>query len=137
MTEEQEFKIDELCELGNNAMDDEDYAEAIKQFTSALEYVPEPKEEWETTGWLHASIGDAYFQQSDYKTALDHFQIANRIYGSEPNAFVLLRYGQCFYELKDEKQAVNYLLQAYMFEGEEIFDEDEKYLRFLNSKVKL
>ena len=137
MTEEQEIKIDELCEQGNDAMDNEMYKEAISYYTKALDYVPEPKEEWEATGWIHASIGDAYFQLCDFEKALEHMHIAIRIYAGEPNPFVLLRYGQCFYELKDEKQAVNYLLQAYMIEGETIFDEDEKYLLFLKSKVDL
>lgn len=138
MTDEQGLKIEELSELGNAAMDNGDYTKAIAYFTDALNYVPEPKEEWEATGWLHASVGDACFMQSDFEKALEHFRIAARVYGSSPNPFVLLRYGQCFYETGDEKQAANYLLQAYMLEGDEIFSgDDPKYFRFLQSKVDL
>ena len=55
----------------------------------------------------------------------------------------MLRLGECCLEIGDEKNATEYLLRAYMMEGEEIFELDEdgngdgkKYFDFLKSHVK-
>ena len=137
MTDEQASQIDRLSELGNDAMDDEKYDKAIAYFTEALGFVPQPKEDWEATGWLYASIGDAYFMQEEYSKSLDYIAKAYTVYGDDVNPFILLRYGQCACELGDEKKAVELLLRAYMLEGEEIFEGEEKYLEFLSARVKL
>ncbi len=55
------------------------------------------------------------------------------------NPFILLQLGQSFQELKEKDLARDYLMRAYMIEGNEIFEnEEEKYFdmisdfRFLN-----
>ena len=58
------------------------------------------------------------------------------------NPFIMLRLGECCLEIGDEKNAVEYLLRAYMMEGKEIFEPDEdgeddgqKYFDFLKTHV--
>ena len=58
------------------------------------------------------------------------------------NPFVMLRLGECCLEIGDEKNAIEYLLRAYMFEGREIFEPDEdgnddgkKYFDYLRTHV--
>lgn len=136
MTEETENKLDELSELGNTEMNNENYKEAIQYFNQALEVIPDPKEMYEASGWLHASIGDAYFFMNEYSKALDNFLLAYKIYGIEGvNPFILLRTGQCYYELDNKKQALDFLLRAYMLDGEEIFEDEEEYFNFLKNNV--
>lgn len=138
LTEEQQVLLDQYCEEGNDEMDKENFSGAIDLFNKALEVLPQPKDNWEATGWISASIGDAYFSQAKYAEALDHLHRAYQIYGSEdPNPFVLLRMGQSYLELKDEKNATDYLFRAYGLEGKALFEDDKKYLKFLSSKLKL
>ena len=58
------------------------------------------------------------------------------------NPFIMLRLGECCLEIGDEKNAIEYLLRAYMMEGKEIFEPDEngeddgqKYFDFLRTHV--
>lgn len=52
------------------------------------------------------------------------------------NPFILLRIGQCCYELRQFEEAENYLLQAYMYEENEIFrGEPEKYYNLIKPLV--
>ncbi len=60
------------------------------------------------------------------------------------NPFVMLRLGECCLEIGDEKNALEYLLRAYMMEGEDIFEPDDdgeddgaKYFDFLRSHIDL
>lgn len=138
LTEEQQEQLDKLCEAGNEEMDNGNFDAAIGLFEQALEVLPHPRDNWEATAWISASIGDAHFSQDKYAEALDHLHRAYQIYGSEdPSPFVLLRMGQSYLELNDEKNAVEYLQRAYALEGKELFEDDKKYLKFLGSKVKL
>ncbi len=138
MTEETEDLLDSLSEQGNEEMDNENYPEAIEYFNKALEVIPEPKDDWEASGWLYASIGDAYFCMEKYADALDALHKAYDIYGTEDmNPFILLRLGQCYYHRQDKKNSLDFLLRAYMMEGEEIFEDAEEYLDYLKSNVKL
>lgn len=51
------------------------------------------------------------------------------------NPFIMLRLGQCSYELGKE-DATEYLMMAYMMEGKELFeDEDEKYFERIKDLI--
>lgn len=138
LTEEQQALIDDFCEKADLELDREDYNKAIGFFKQALEVLPDPKEEWEAAGWIQASIGDAYFNDSKYAEALKPLLAAQYIYGEEePNPFVLLRLGETYFELNDHQNAADFLLRAYKIEGEELFEDDKKYLNFLKKQHKL
>lgn len=138
LTEEQQDLMDEYCEKGNLEMDAENFTEAAAWFEKALEVLPAPKEDWEAAGWISASIGDAFFSAEKYKEALEQLLLAHEIYSTdEANAFVLLRLGETYFELGDHENAAANLLLAYQLEGAELFEDDQKYLKFLKTQHKL
>ena len=52
------------------------------------------------------------------------------------NPFVMMRLGQSALEIGKTEEAREYLLRAYMFEGEDIFsEEDEKYLNCIRDLI--
>ncbi len=133
-------QIDELSEKGNAYYDNENYAKAIKTWEQALALIPHPQNAYSESQWLETSIGDAYFLIEDYTNALKHLQCAkaNIEESAYENPFIMLRMGQVLFEHKQIDEAKEYLLRAYMFEGEDIFeDEDEKYVAFLKQHVAL
>ncbi|MDE5945165.1 MAG: tetratricopeptide repeat protein [Rikenella sp.] len=135
---EQIYKqIEKLSEEGDRAMDTENYEKAIDLFQQALALLPEPKEEFEAYSWLRVSIGDAYFMLEDYVKSEENFRMGYVAGELFDNPFVLLRLGQNYVELEQEEQAVEYLLKAYMSDGEDIFEEEEEYLEWLSERVEL
>jgi tetratricopeptide (TPR) repeat protein len=113
-------------------MDDEAWDQAIGVFSQAMDLLPEPKRQWEAAMWLYASIGDAHFMKGDYAEAKESFFDAMNCPDGIENPFVLLRAGETLYKLGDLEGAKEYMLRAYMLEGEEIFeDEDPEYMEFM------
>lgn len=138
LSEDIQEALEELCDQGNEAMDEGEFQEAIGFFEQALVILPAPAEEWEPYGWLQAAIGDAYFGMEDCPTALDYFQKAYTFAGPDDvNPFVLLRLGQCCRRTGDDTNAAEYLLRAYMLDGEDIFRDEEDDFAFLKSAVPL
>ncbi|CAK7031598.1 MAG: hypothetical protein DELT_02813 [Desulfovibrio sp.] len=138
LPEDVQEALDEICEQGNEAMDENDPEEALAFFRQAVDILPEPAEKWEAYSWLCAAQGDAQFGMQDFTGALEQFREAYNLSDpDEVNPFVLLRLGQCFLRLGDEKNAAEYLLRAYMLEGEEIFEDDEDDFTFLKKAVPL
>ena len=111
----------------------EDY---IYRFGDWLDILPEPKEDWEAYLWLAGSIGDAYFMMRNYGKSLGFFRKCCNI-GETDNPFILLRLGENYLELEDETNATEFLLRAYMLEGNKIFKEDWKYFQWLSKHVNL
>ena len=135
LTAEQQERINDYAQKGNEEIDNENYEHAIGWFSKALEFVPEPKDKWEATGWLCASIGDACFNVQDYDIGLANLHRAYNVYGpDEENPFVLLRLGQCYFHLGDCERAEMYLYQAYLLEGSDMFEDETLYFDFLKSR---
>lgn len=140
LTDEIIDQIDELCEKGNEYSDNEKYAEAIKVWAKALALIPSPQNSFSQSQWLETSIGDAWFLLDDFKKALQHFENAktNLEENAYQNPFIMLRLGQTYLENKQHTEAKEFLLRAYMLEGESIFDnDDEKYFNYLKQHVEL
>ena len=71
-----------------------------------------------------------------YTDALNNFLESLKCPDGNTNPFILLRLGECYYELGNFEQAKEYLLRAFMWEGEDIFDgEDEKYFALIKDMV--
>ena len=129
-------KIQELCECGDDLTDLEQYEDAIEKYTQALNLIPEPKYYYEASTWVYTAIGDALFYLENYNQALNMFQEALKCPNGIGNPFILVRIGECFFETDSLDNAKNYLLQAYMVEGEEIFEnEDEKYFEVIRDLI--
>jgi len=133
-------QIESLSEEGNDFFDDEDYEKAIAVWKKALKLIPQPQNTFAETLWLETSIGDAYFMMGNHQEAFPHFLNAksNIEENAYENPFIMLRVGQLYFEANDFKNAKEYLLRAYMFEGKEIFEgSKEKYFEFLKENVDL
>lgn len=141
---ETKAKLDELAERGNQLEEEERYEEAIQAWEEGLNLIPEPQQFYSETIWFLAAIGDVYFQKELYSKAHECFDKARGNLSGEGygNPFIMLRLGECCLEIGDEKNATEYLLRAYMMEGNEIFEPDEdgeddgqKYFDFLRTHV--
>lgn len=130
-------EITALCEAGDEYCEKDKYEKAIKKYEEALRLIPDPKYDWEASTWVYVAIGDAYYMQDKYSEALNYFSESFKCPDGITNPFILLRLGECYYELGNLKQAQEYLLRAFMLEGDEIFDgEDEKYFELIKDMVK-
>lgn len=122
-----------LAQRGETFSDKGRYDQAIAAYLEALALVPNPKEDWETSTWLYATIGTMFFAQKKYDNALTSFRTAEKCPDGFSNPFVLLMIGESSFELQNRLQARDYLLRAYMLEGEELFaDEDPKYFQLIS-----
>ncbi len=137
-------KLDEFAERGNQFEEEEQYEKAIQAWEEGLGLIPEPQQYYSETIWFLAAIGDVYFEKGMYTQAHKCFDKArgNLSGNGYGNPFIMLRLGECCLETGDEKNAIEYLLRAYMMEGKEIFEPDEdgeddgqKYFDFLRMNV--
>ena len=127
-------QIEEYTEQGNDYCDDEEWNKAIVCFNKALELLPAPKDEWEAATWIYTALGDAFFFLNDYETAITNLNLARMCPDGIANPFILLRLGEAFYELGKLQLSQKHLMEAYMMEGTEIFeDEDEKYFELIRA----
>ena len=143
LSAEVQAKMDELAQKGNQLEKQGRFTEAVQAWQAGLALIPEPQQFYGQTVWFLAAIGDVYFQQGEYALAHECFDKArgNMTGAGYGNPFIMLRLGECCLEIGDEKNALEYLLRAYMFEGEEIFAPDDegedKYFEFLRTHIDL
>ncbi|MCG8057840.1 MAG: tetratricopeptide repeat protein [Candidatus Thiodiazotropha endolucinida] len=137
LSDEVHQKITSLSEEGNALADEGKYQEANKKFIEALEFLPEPLEQWEACTWLLAAIGDMNYLQGSYEYAKKALSDAMHCPDAIGNPFIHLRLGQTQYELGDKEKAADELARAYMGAGKEIFEtENPKYFEFLKTVLK-
>lgn len=146
LSAEVQAKMDELAQKGNHLEEEGRLTEALQAWQEGLALIPEPQQFYSQTVWFLAAIGDVYFQQGEYALAHECFDKArgNMTGAGYGNPFVMLRLGECCLEIGDEKNALEYLLRAYMFEGKEMFEPDDdgaddglKYFEFLRTHIDL
>jgi tetratricopeptide (TPR) repeat protein len=133
------IQIDKICEEGSELFDEDEYMKAIKVWEQAFRLIPEPKNNFKQSLWLHSSIGDAFFLLNDFQQSAVHFFAAksNNAENGYANPFIMLRLGQSYFELNDMVKAKEYLLKAYSLGGKELFgNEDKKYLEFVRKYMK-
>lgn len=129
-------EIRAYCARGDKLVESKQYEEAFLCYRSALNLVPSPVEDWETTTWILAAIGDLYFSAGRIEKSLTAFEDAVRCPGSLGNPFIHLRIGQCHLELGHEEVASDELMRAFMTGGNEAFkDQDPKYLRHIQKHI--
>lgn len=129
-------KIKKLCSLGDKLAENGNYEKAILQYNKALRLLPSPPENWEACTWIYVAIGDALFLKREYNNSMDYFFKALRDTKSLDNPFIYLRIGECFFEILKKEKSFEYLLKAYMIDGDRIFENEEtKYYNFLKEKM--
>lgn len=133
LPEDIQSALEEICDQGNEAMDEGAPEEALLFFRQALAILPEPAEDWDVFGWLQTAIGDALFTARDYAGALEKFETAVKYPDQAENPFTLMRIGQCRRRLGDEEKALEFLRRAYALDGEYVFDEDPDDLAYLKT----
>ena len=119
-------QVEQLSEQGNDLCEEGDFTGAIAVWQSALALLPPPRQQWEASVWLHASIGDAYYQEDEWQDAKAAFFDAMNCPDAQVNPFVHYMLGKTLLRLDDEEGAVDHLLRAYMLDGVDIFDADEE-----------
>ena len=146
LSAEVQAKMDELAQKGNQLEKQGRFTEAVQAWQAGLALIPEPQQFYGQTVWFLAAIGDVHFQQGEYALAHECFDKArgNMTGAGYGNPFIMLRLGECCLEIGDEKNALEYLLRAYMFEGKDIFEPDDdgaddgaKYFEFLRTHIDL
>lgn len=129
-------QIVKLCEDADQLLEENQFEESIQKYADALDLVPNPKRNWEASTFIYTSMGDAYFIWERYEQAKDCFNHALNCPDGIANPLILLRLGQCLFQCGKETMAKEYLLRAYMLEGEELFsDEDETYLKLIENLI--
>ena len=129
--------IERICRAADDFLDEGNTKEAYRKYKEALDIIPNPKTSYETATWIFVSIGDLFFKNKQYDMARDYFFEAKNCPNGVSNPYVLFRLGQSLVETKDNNQAREFLLRAYMLVGDDIFwDEDEKYYAVIKDLVK-
>ena len=129
-------EIERLCKEGDDYFESDDLERSEAKFLEALELVPDPNTDWESSTWILAALADVYFSIGQYKSAQEILLDVMNCPGAIGNPFLHLRLGQVQLELDNNDQAADELTRAYMGAGEEIFEDDDgKYFNFLKTKI--
>ncbi|MFJ6268343.1 tetratricopeptide repeat protein [Lysinibacillus xylanilyticus] len=125
-------QIVQLCKRGNALVENGQIEKAIENYIAALDLVPLPKDNWETSTWIYTALGDTYYYNNDYEKAKSNLYNALNCPNGISNPFILLRLGESLFECGEMDKAKEYLLRAYMLEGYKIFfNEDDKYFELI------
>lgn len=136
---EHKTSIDEIAEKGNSLCDQERYEEAIEVYEQGLQSLSESLNTQSYVAWFQVSIGDTYFMLGQYDKAYEYlFEAVSNLSGEyAANPFVLMRLGESAYEINKDNSR-EYLLRAYILEGEDFFEnEDKKYLDSIGDLISL
>ncbi|WP_342559050.1 hypothetical protein [Metasolibacillus sp. FSL K6-0083] len=129
-------EILKLCNDGNTFVEKGEDDKAIESYNAALDLVPLPKSDWETSTWIYTALGDTYFLNYDYENAKSNFYNALNCPDGISNPFILLRLGESLFECGELDKAKEYLLRAYILEGYRIFfNEDDKYFELIKDMI--
>lgn len=129
--------IERICRAADDFLEEGNTKDAYRKYKEALDIIPNPKTSYETATWIFVSIGDLFFKNKQYEMARDYFFEAKNCPNGVSNPYVLFRLGQSLVETKDNNQAREFLLRAYMLVGDDIFwDEDQKYYDVIKDLVK-
>lgn len=129
-------RVATLCAAGDALAESGRHAEAIEEYRSAWEVLPEPRSEWEAATWILVAIGDAEFLRGDFAACRRSMIAALACPGGIENPFVYLRLGESAYELGDRDGAADALMRAYMAGDAEVFEhENSKYFDFLKTRA--
>lgn len=140
LSEQLQDRLGELAQAGNEFCSNGQYDQALQVWNEGLKLIPEPQQFYSQSVWFWASIGDIHFTRKEFEKAHLCFDAARGNLSGEgyANPFVMLRLGQACLEIGDEKNALEFMLRAYMFEAEDIFEgDDPKYFAFLNTHIDL
>ena len=121
---------------GDNAMEKESYDSALEFYQQALGKIPEPKHNWEIGLHVYTALGDVSFNLKDFESAIYYYDQALQCPDGTATGYVWFGLGQAYLEINKTDKAKEALLSAYMLEGNEIFEGDNKqYFKFIEDEV--
>jgi tetratricopeptide (TPR) repeat protein len=121
---------------GDEAMEEESYDTALQFYQQALEQVPESKHDWEISLHIYTALGDVTFNLHDYESAIYYYNQALQCPDGTVNGYIWFGLGQAFIEIDETEKAKDALMSAYMLEGTEIFEDDNKeYFQFIEDLI--
>jgi len=125
-----------LCKEGDKFVENGQTSKAIESYVAALELVPLPKSDWDTSTWIYTALGDTYFHIGEFEKAKNSFYDALNCPNGVSNPFILLRLGESLFECREYDKAKEYLLRTYLLEGYTIFyNEDDKYFELIKDII--
>ena len=129
-------RVTELCELGDDHVENQRFDDAIARYEEALTLVPRPLYAWAVTTWILTAMGEAYYLMKDHARVKESIMEAFRCEGAIGNAFLHLRLGQAEIELGQKGRGVEELIRAHERGGDAIFDgEDPRYLALVRAAL--
>ncbi|MGG4552088.1 tetratricopeptide repeat protein [Paenibacillus humicus] len=129
-------QIVQMCEKGDNLVEEGELHKAIDLYTKALDLIPSPKNHWEASTWIYTAIGDAYYIYDEFEMAKSNFYNALNCPEGTTNPLILLRLGESLFECGELERAKEYLLKAYILDGEKLFvEEDDKYFELIKDII--
>lgn len=130
------LSADKLIDKADELFGEEEYEEAEALYLKGLETINEIEDIDEFERYCrnaNAGLGDCYLLKKEYECAKNYFFDA-RFYDCS-NPYINLRIGMCFALMDNEAMAKEYLIQAYMMAGEDIFSEDEPFLEIIRDMI--
>jgi tetratricopeptide (TPR) repeat protein len=130
--------VDGLCKRGDQFAEMEQYDDAIEKYGEAWDILPAPRSQWPAATWILVSAADAHFRLKEYDAGADLLLDALDYPNGDANPFLLLRLGQCLFELNQLDDAADALEEAFRLGGDSLFaDEDPKYLSFVKTQLQI
>lgn len=128
--------IDNLCQKGDQFAQIDQLDDALDQYETAWQLLPEPKNQWPAATWILMAVGDVYFEKRDFAAAAEALRASLDFPDGDKNPFISLRLGQSLFELGDLNGAADALETAFRKQGDELFaGEDHKYLNFVKTQI--
>ena len=129
-------RIAEYCDKGEAMYESGAFHKAISNYEKALDLLPNPKEDWEAATWICTALSDAYAELDENEESMSYLLMAEKSPGGTTNPYIQLQLGIAYYDRLDLNQARDYLLRAYMLEGDDIFEDLEaKYLSAIQDLI--
>lgn len=129
-------RITELCERGDDDVENGLYEASIEKYEEALGLVPQPLYAWAVTTWILTAIAEARYLQKDWARVKETVMEAFRCEGAIGNPFLHLRLGQAEIALGSKGRGVEELIRAHERGGDDVFDgEDPKYLAMVRAAL--
>jgi len=129
-------QIRSLCEHAGNLVQMGEDEFAISKYYEALILVPDPKSDHSISTFIYTALGEEYFSMKDYAEAGKCFLKAYKCPGGENIGQINFRIGQCLEECGERKMAQDFLCQAYLLDGDELFSKaNPKYYKIIRSEV--
>lgn len=128
-------KIDVFHHQAECFIENEQYADAIKEYQKTWNTLPEPKQLWDAALWVKVGQAECFLALDEFNSARKKLLDAILCAGAVNNPLVHLLLGICYFETSEPDKAREEFQLAYAIEGDSIFQEgDEKYKQFLLSQ---